>query len=37
VGTGGRATGGRDIVRMVDQQCLLLARVHDRIAAIPEA
>src|ERR1700754_20326 len=29
------ATGPAEAVRLVDRQCLLLVRVHDRIAALP--
>ena len=28
-------TGPAEAVRLVDRQCLLLVRVHDRIAALP--
>ncbi|MDQ7996038.1 MAG: YccS family putative transporter [Luteibacter sp.] len=37
VGTSMRVTLGAETVRLVDRQCLLLIRVHDRIAAIPKA
>jgi hypothetical protein len=30
-----QATGPVETVRLVDRQCLLLVRVHDRIAGLP--
>lgn len=37
VGASLRVTAAAETVRLVDRQCLLLIRVHDRIAAIPRA
>ncbi|MET0937557.1 MAG: YccS family putative transporter [Luteibacter sp.] len=37
VGTSPTAAGAAEVLRLVDRQCLLLARVHDRIAAMPPA
>lgn len=37
VGTSLRVAGAPEAVRLVDRQCLLLIRVHDRIAALPPA
>jgi YccS/YhfK family integral membrane protein len=36
-GTSLRLAGAPEAVRLVDRQCLLLIRVHDRIAALPPA
>jgi YccS/YhfK family integral membrane protein len=37
VGTSLRVAPAGETLRLVDRQCLLLARVHDRIAAMPRA
>jgi YccS/YhfK family integral membrane protein len=37
VGTSLRVAGAPEAVRLIDRQCLLLVRVHDRIATMPEA
>lgn len=37
VDTSSRVAGSPEVVRLIDRQCLLLVRVHDRIAAMPEA
>lgn len=37
VGTSLRVAGAPEAVRLIDRQCLLLIRVHDRIATMPGA
>jgi len=37
VDTSLRVAGASEVVRLIDRQCLLLIRVHDRIATMPEA
>jgi hypothetical protein len=37
VGTSLRVAAAPEALRLVDRQCLLLVRVHDRIATLPRA